>query len=134
MPSPPRLYPTDVSNVEWSILEPLIPAAKPGGLPPKWSRWTLCDGVFYIVRAGCHWRLVPREFPPWKTAKRPLAVPKRRPDERCREEDEGRKQSKKRTCPGDLTPRMGLGCSANISTPRRVTPERVALCSTIVAS
>jgi putative transposase len=67
MSSPPRLYPTDLTDAEWAILEPLIPAAKPGGRPSKWSRRALCDGVFYMVRAGCHWRLLPRDFPPWKT-------------------------------------------------------------------
>lgn len=67
MPSPPRLYRTDLTDAEWRILEPLIPPAKPGGRPPKWTRRTLCNAVFYLVRTGCHWRLLPREFPPWKT-------------------------------------------------------------------
>jgi putative transposase len=67
MSSPPRLYPTDVSDAEWTILEPLIPAAKPGGRPPKWTRRQILDAMFYLVRSGCQWRLLPREFPPWKT-------------------------------------------------------------------
>jgi putative transposase len=67
MASPPRLYPTDLSDAEWRILEPLIPAAKPGGRPPKWTRRVILDGIFYLVRSGCHWRLLPREFPPWQT-------------------------------------------------------------------
>ncbi|GAC1531122.1 MAG: hypothetical protein NVS2B16_37830 [Chloroflexota bacterium] len=53
MSSPPRLYPTDLTNAEWSILEPLIPRPKPGGRPPKWTRRVLCNAVFYLVRAGC---------------------------------------------------------------------------------
>jgi len=67
MTSPPRLYPTDLTDAEWQMLEPLIPACKLGGRPPKWTRRMLCNAFFYIVRAGCHWRLLPREFPPWKT-------------------------------------------------------------------
>lgn len=67
MASPPHLYPTDLSDAEWSILEPLVPAARPGGRPEKWSKRAICDGIFYLVRSGCHWRLLPREFPPWKT-------------------------------------------------------------------
>lgn len=67
MASPPRLYPTDLSDAEWQILEPLIPAAKPGGRPPKWSRRLILDGIFYVLRSGCQWRLLPREFPPWRT-------------------------------------------------------------------
>jgi transposase len=38
MPSPLRLYPTDLTDAEWAILEPLIPVPKPGGRPPKWTR------------------------------------------------------------------------------------------------
>ncbi len=56
MVSPPRLYPTDLSDAEWMILEPLIPAAKSGGRPPKWTRRQILDGIFYLVRSGCHWR------------------------------------------------------------------------------
>jgi len=67
MTSPPRLYPTDLSDAEWAILEPLIPAAKPGGRPSKWTRRQVLDGISYLVRSGCQWRLLPREFPPWQT-------------------------------------------------------------------
>jgi transposase len=67
MAAPPRLYPTDLSDAEWHILEPLIPAAKPGGRPPLWTRRQILDGIFYVVRSGCPWRLLPREFPPWQT-------------------------------------------------------------------
>src|SRR5438270_251852 len=49
------------------MLEPLIPASKPGGRPATWTRRAILDGIFYLVRAGCQWRLLPREFPPWKT-------------------------------------------------------------------
>jgi putative transposase len=67
MSSSPRLYPTDLTDAEWAILEPLIPAPKSGGRPPQWTRRAICNAVFYLVRSGCHWRLLPREFPPWKT-------------------------------------------------------------------
>ena len=67
MASPPRLYATDLSDAEWQILEPFIPAVKSGGRPPKWSRRLILDGIFYVVRSGCQWKLLPREFPPWKT-------------------------------------------------------------------
>jgi putative transposase len=67
MASPPRLYATDLSDAEWHILEPLIPAAKPGGRPIVWPRRIILDGIFYVVRSGCQWRLLPREYPPWQT-------------------------------------------------------------------
>jgi putative transposase len=65
--SPPRLYPTDLSDAEWALLAPLIPPPKPGGRPPKWTRREILDGIFYVVRSGCQWRLLPREYPPHKT-------------------------------------------------------------------
>ncbi len=67
MSSSPRLYPTDLSDAEWAILEPLIPSVKPGGRDRKWPMRLIMDGIFYVVRSGCQWRLVPREFPPWQT-------------------------------------------------------------------
>ena len=67
MSSPPRLYASDLSDAEWAILEPLIPGPKPGGRPAKWPRRLILDGIFYVVRSGCQWRLLPREFPPAKT-------------------------------------------------------------------
>src|SRR5579884_746419 len=67
MSSPPRLYPTDLSDAEWTILEPLIPAAKSGGRPPTWTRRLILDAIFYVTRSGCQWKLLPREYPPHKT-------------------------------------------------------------------
>ncbi len=67
MSSPPHVYATDLSDVEWAILAPLLPPPKPGGRPRKWTLRTIMDGIFYLVRSGCQWRLLPREFPPWQT-------------------------------------------------------------------
>ena len=62
-----RPYATDLSEEEWWILEPLIPEAKPGGRPRAHDTRELLDAIFYIVRGGCAWRLLPHEFPPWQT-------------------------------------------------------------------
>jgi putative transposase len=62
-----RPYPTDLSDEEWWILEPLIPEAKPGGRPRAHKTRELLDAIFYTVRGGCAWRLLPHEFPPWQT-------------------------------------------------------------------
>src|SRR5947209_13350711 len=67
MASPPRLYPTDLSDAEWRLLTPHIPACKPGGRPEKWPRRFILDSIFYVIRSGCQWRLLPREYPPWQT-------------------------------------------------------------------
>ncbi len=60
-------YATDLSDEEWWILEPLIPEAKPGGRPRAHKTRELLDAIFYAVRGGCAWRLLPHEFPPWQT-------------------------------------------------------------------
>ena len=62
-----RPYATDLSDEEWCILEPLIPEAKPGGRPRAHETRELLDAIFYAVRSGCAWRLLPHEFPPWQT-------------------------------------------------------------------
>jgi putative transposase len=67
MSPPPHLYATDLSDAEWTILASLLPAAKPRGRPPKWPMRLILDGIYYVVRSGCQWRLLPREYPPWQT-------------------------------------------------------------------
>lgn len=60
-------YPTDLSDAEWVVLAPLIPPPKPGGRPPEHSRREIIDALAYWLRAGCAWRLLPHDFPPWQT-------------------------------------------------------------------
>jgi putative transposase len=60
-------YPSDLSDREWEILAPLIPPAKPGGRRRKWPMQKILNAIFYVVRSGCQWRLLPRNFPPWST-------------------------------------------------------------------
>jgi putative transposase len=64
--SRPR-YPTDVSDAEWQILEPYVPAPKRGGRPIVHSRREIVNAIFYIIRSGCAWPLLPHDLPPWKT-------------------------------------------------------------------
>jgi transposase len=63
-----RSYSTDLSDDEWETLESLVPKAKPGGTPQAHQTRELLDAIFYAVRGGCAWRLLPHEFPPWQTA------------------------------------------------------------------
>ena len=67
MSPPPQTYPGDLTDAEWAILAPLIPAAKPGGRPRKWPMRSVLDAIFYLLRAGCAWRMLPQGFPPWST-------------------------------------------------------------------
>jgi transposase len=67
VPAPRRRYPTDLTDQEWALLAPLIPAPKPGGRPAVHDRRELVDAMLYLVRSGCAWRLLPHDFPPWQT-------------------------------------------------------------------
>ncbi|MGA5135386.1 transposase [Streptomyces olivoreticuli] len=60
-------YPTDLSDAEWVVLAPLVPPPKPGDRPPEHSRREIIDALAYWLRAGCAWRLLPHDFPPWQT-------------------------------------------------------------------
>lgn len=60
-------YQTDLSDVEWKIIEPLIPVPTKMGRDKKFSSREILNGIFYITRSGCSWRLMPNDLPPWKT-------------------------------------------------------------------
>jgi putative transposase len=62
-----RAYQTDLSDAEWSYIEPYLPTPKAPGRPRVHSLREILDAIFYIVRSGCAWRLLPHDFPPWKT-------------------------------------------------------------------
>ncbi len=62
-----EVYPSDLSDDEWAILEPLIPAGKPGGRPRQVEMRDVLNGIFYVLRSGCAWRMIPREYPPRST-------------------------------------------------------------------
>jgi putative transposase len=62
-----KRYPTDLSDAEWSYIEPHLPTPRAPGRPRTHSLREILDAIFYIVRSGCAWRLLPHEFPPWKT-------------------------------------------------------------------
>jgi putative transposase len=63
----PVLYSTDLTDREWAVLRPLLPSAKPGGRPRSSDLRLILDAIFYVLRSGCAWRLLPRDFPPWST-------------------------------------------------------------------
>src|SRR5215218_7520804 len=60
-------YPTDLSDEEWRYLEPYVPGPKYHGWPKIHSPREILNAVFYLLKSGCPWRLLPRDFPPWKT-------------------------------------------------------------------
>jgi putative transposase len=64
---PRRAYPTDLTDDEWRVLEPLIPPAKSGGRPRSADVREIMNAIRYVLRSGGAWRLLPHEFPPWPT-------------------------------------------------------------------
>src|SRR5512139_2006781 len=66
--SPPfPAYPSGLSDPEWALLAPLLPPPARRGRPPCWSLRLIIDALFYLLRAGCPWRLLPHPYPPWGT-------------------------------------------------------------------
>ena len=62
-----KVYPSDMSDAQWNVLRPLIPPAKRGGRPRKVAMRQIVDGLLYMARGGCSWRMLPKEYGPWQT-------------------------------------------------------------------
>jgi len=60
-------YPTDLSDAEWTRLRSYLPTLKAEGRPRTHSLRDVLDAIFYVLKSGCHWRLLPHDFPPWST-------------------------------------------------------------------
>src|ERR671921_1930448 len=65
-----RAYQTDLSDAEWSYIEPHLPTPETSGRPRVHTLREIVDAIFYVVHSGCAWRLLPHDFPPWKTIHR----------------------------------------------------------------
>ena len=63
-------YPSDVTDAEWALIEPLIPAAKRGGRRRKTDMRQTFNAVMYLLSTGCQWRYLPKDFPPQGTVRR----------------------------------------------------------------
>ena len=62
-----RPYPSDLTELQWSAIAEMIPDATPGGRPRKAPKREIVEAILYLLRAGCAWRLLPHDFPPWQT-------------------------------------------------------------------
>src|SRR5256886_8313088 len=60
-------YASDVTDAEWALIEPHMPAAKPLGRPRDTELRDVVDAILYIARTGCQWRMLPKDFPPFTT-------------------------------------------------------------------
>ncbi len=61
-------YTTDLTDEEWRVLAPLLPPEKAGGRPRKYPIREVINGIQYVLRTGCAWRLMPHDLPQWQTA------------------------------------------------------------------
>jgi transposase len=59
-------YPSDVTDAQWRLIRGLIPVY-PGGRPRKTDLRDVVDAIFYVLRTGCQWRFLPKDFPPKST-------------------------------------------------------------------
>jgi putative transposase len=62
-----RVYPSDLTDAEWHWIEAFIPAGKGGGRRRDTNMRSVVNGILYLLRAGCSWRMLPKEYPPWQT-------------------------------------------------------------------
>ncbi|MGW2586190.1 transposase [Streptomyces virginiae] len=63
-------YPSDLTDEQWSLVDELLPPPRTGpkgGRREKHPRRRIVDAIFYVVRTGCSWRQLPKDFPPWET-------------------------------------------------------------------
>lgn len=61
------IYPSDLNDQEWQIIEPLLPPDKEIGRPPEVNLRDVVDAIFYRADNGIKWRAMPIDFPPWQT-------------------------------------------------------------------
>ena len=62
-----KRYPSDLTDAQWELIEPVVPAPRSGGRPAVHSRRRVVDAILYVNRTGCAWRQLPHDFPPWAT-------------------------------------------------------------------
>lgn len=67
-------YQTDLSDAEWAVIEPHLPPVHRTGRPRSWPMREIINAIFYVMRAGCPWRLLPSDLPPWGTVYRWFAA------------------------------------------------------------
>ncbi|MEJ7606136.1 MAG: IS5 family transposase, partial [Bryobacteraceae bacterium] len=64
---PNEFYSTNLTDAAWALIASLLPAARSGGRPRTTDMRAVLNAIFYLLRTGCQWRLLPREFPAWGT-------------------------------------------------------------------
>src|SRR5260370_7558076 len=62
-----QAYPSDLTDEQWELLEPLVPALSAEAAYHVHARREIVNAILYVLRSGCPWRLLPHEFPAWGT-------------------------------------------------------------------
>jgi transposase len=62
-----RGYPSDLTDAQWALIEPMLPEPNTDGRPEKHPRREVVNAILYVVRSGCPWRYLPADLPPWQT-------------------------------------------------------------------
>ena len=57
-------YPSDLTDAEWQILAPLLPPPAETGRHRSWPIREMMNAIFFVLRGGCPWRMLPEHFPP----------------------------------------------------------------------
>ena len=60
-------YPSDLTDAQWALIAPLIPAAESGGRDRQVDMHEVFNAILYLLRSGCSWRMLPHDLPPWGT-------------------------------------------------------------------
>ena len=60
-------YPSDLADAQWERIVALLPKPKPGGRPRTVNMREILNAIWYVVRSGCAWRMIPHDLPPWQT-------------------------------------------------------------------
>jgi putative transposase len=62
-----KCYPSDLTDGQWQLIAPLLPNAKSGGRSRTVDLRRIVNGILYMARGGCSWRMLPHDFGPWST-------------------------------------------------------------------
>ena len=60
-------YASDLTDAEWTLIAPFLPAASKLGRPRKTNLRSVVEAILYMASTGCHWRAIPKDFPPYST-------------------------------------------------------------------
>src|SRR5438477_3747572 len=62
-----QTYPTDLTDRQWDCIKDLLPSAKPGGRPRSLDLRAVLNAIFYLLKTGCQWRMLPQTYPKWQS-------------------------------------------------------------------